>query len=72
MNLDRLLAPRSVAVVGASPRVDTYGHQALDNLVAAPLTRFSNLRVGPGRADDHGSWIDQRGPGALAPYLTRD
>ena len=35
MNLDRLLAPRSVAVVGASPRVDTYGHQALDNLVAA-------------------------------------
>jgi len=35
VNLDRLLAPRSVAVVGASPRVDTYGHQALDNLVAA-------------------------------------
>ncbi len=35
MNLDRLLAPRSVAVVGASPRVDTYGHQTLDNLVAA-------------------------------------
>jgi len=35
VNLDRLLAPRSVAVVGASPRVDTYGHQTLDNLVAA-------------------------------------
>ena len=35
MNLDRLLAPRSVAVVGASARVDTYGHQTLDNLVAA-------------------------------------
>jgi len=35
VNLDRLLAPRSVAVVGASARVDTYGHQTLDNLVAA-------------------------------------
>jgi acyl-CoA synthetase (NDP forming) len=35
VDLDRLLAPRSVAVIGASARVDTYGHQTLDNLVAA-------------------------------------
>lgn len=35
MNLDRLLAPRSVAVVGASPRSGTYGNQAVANLVAA-------------------------------------
>ena len=35
MNLDRLLAPRSIAVVGASPRTGTYGNQAIANLVAA-------------------------------------
>ena len=35
MNLDRLLAPRSVAVVGASPRSGTYGNQAVANLLAA-------------------------------------
>ena len=35
MNLDRLLAPRSVAVVGASTRPGTYGNQALENLVEA-------------------------------------
>lgn len=35
MNLDRLLAPRSVAVVGASTRPGTYGQQALENLVDA-------------------------------------
>ena len=33
MNLDRLLAPRSVAVVGASQRVGSYGNQAVANLV---------------------------------------
>ena len=35
MNLDRLLAPRSVAVVGASPRPSTYGNQAIANLITA-------------------------------------
>ena len=35
MNLDRLLAPRSVAVVGATPRPGSYGNQALENLVEA-------------------------------------
>ncbi|MEO8330138.1 MAG: CoA-binding protein, partial [Candidatus Nanopelagicales bacterium] len=35
MNLARLLSPRSVAVVGASPRTGTYGNQAIANLVAA-------------------------------------
>jgi len=35
VRLDRLMAPSSVAVVGASPRAGTYGNQALANLVAA-------------------------------------
>jgi acetate---CoA ligase (ADP-forming) len=35
VRLDRLMAPSSIAVVGASPRVGTYGNQALANLVAA-------------------------------------
>ncbi len=35
MNLDRLLAPRSVAVVGASTRPGSYGNQAVENLVDA-------------------------------------
>ncbi|MFL6182020.1 MAG: acetate--CoA ligase family protein [Actinomycetes bacterium] len=35
MNLERLLAPRSVAVVGATPRPGTYGNQAVENLVEA-------------------------------------
>ncbi len=35
MELTRLLAPRSVAVVGASTRPGTYGNQAMANLVAA-------------------------------------
>ena len=35
MHLDRLLNPRSVAVVGASQRVGTYGNQTLANLVEA-------------------------------------
>ncbi|HEX5018548.1 MAG TPA: acetate--CoA ligase family protein [Actinomycetes bacterium] len=35
MNLDRLLAPRSVAVVGATPRPGSYGNQAVENLVEA-------------------------------------
>ena len=35
MQLDRLLNPRSVAVVGASQRVGTYGNQTLANLVEA-------------------------------------
>ncbi|MCI0687422.1 MAG: acetate--CoA ligase family protein [Sporichthyaceae bacterium] len=35
MRLDRLMAPTSIAVVGASPRAGTYGNQALANLVAA-------------------------------------
>jgi len=35
MDLTPLLAPRSVAVVGASPRPGTYGNQTLENLVAA-------------------------------------
>ncbi len=35
MNLHRLLAPRSVAVVGASTRLGTYGNQAVANLVEA-------------------------------------
>ena len=35
MNLDRLLAPRSVAVVGATPRAGSYGNQAVENLVDA-------------------------------------
>lgn len=34
MDLSRLLAPRSVAVVGASGRPGTYGNQAVANLVA--------------------------------------
>jgi acetate---CoA ligase (ADP-forming) len=35
MRLEPLMAPRSIAVVGASPRPGTYGNQALANLVAA-------------------------------------
>ena len=35
MKLSRLLAPTSIAVVGASTRPGTYGNQALANLVAA-------------------------------------
>jgi acetate---CoA ligase (ADP-forming) len=35
MRLDRILAPRSIAVVGASPRPDSYGNRALANLVRA-------------------------------------
>ena len=35
MHLQRLLAPRSVAVVGASTRLGTYGNQAVANLVEA-------------------------------------
>jgi acetyl-CoA synthetase len=35
MRLEPLMAPRSIAVVGASPRLGTYGNQALANLVAA-------------------------------------
>jgi acyl-CoA synthetase (NDP forming) len=35
VRLDRLMAPLSIAVVGASPRPGTYGNQALANLVAA-------------------------------------
>ncbi len=35
MKLDRLLDPRSVAVVGASQRLGTYGNQTLANLVEA-------------------------------------
>ena len=34
MDLTRLLAPRSIAVVGASTRPGTYGNQAVANLVA--------------------------------------
>src|SRR3954452_20622411 len=32
MDLDRLMRPRSIAVVGATPRVDTYAHETLRNL----------------------------------------
>jgi acetyl-CoA synthetase len=35
MRLEPLMAPRSIAVVGASPRPGTYGNQTLANLVAA-------------------------------------
>src|SRR5512134_3967579 len=35
MDLSRLLAPRSVAVVGASTRPGSYGNQAVENLVRA-------------------------------------
>jgi acetyl-CoA synthetase len=35
MRLEPLMAPRSIAVVGASPRPGTYGNQALANLIAA-------------------------------------
>src|SRR5262245_21771638 len=35
MRLEPMMAPRSIAVVGASPRPGTYGNQALANLVAA-------------------------------------
>ena len=35
MDLQRLLAPRSVAVVGTSARVGSYGNQAVANLLAA-------------------------------------
>jgi acetyl-CoA synthetase len=32
MDLDRLLNPRSIAVVGATPRAETYAHETLRNL----------------------------------------
>src|SRR4051794_321400 len=32
MDLDRLMRPRSIAVVGATPREDTYAHETLRNL----------------------------------------
>src|SRR3954469_25803099 len=32
MDLDRLMRPRSIAVVGATPRTDTYAHETLRNL----------------------------------------
>src|SRR3954471_16510798 len=32
MDLDRLMRPRSIAVVGATPRQDTYAHETLRNL----------------------------------------
>jgi len=35
VRLEPLMAPRSIAVVGASPRPGTYGNQTLANLVAA-------------------------------------
>jgi acyl-CoA synthetase (NDP forming) len=34
MDLHRLLNPRSIAVVGATPRTDTYAHETLRNLAA--------------------------------------
>src|SRR3954468_22588394 len=32
MDLNRLMSPRSIAVVGATPRPDTYAHETLRNL----------------------------------------
>src|SRR3954468_19094071 len=32
MDLARLMRPRSIAVVGATPRTDTYAHETLRNL----------------------------------------
>src|SRR3954471_92948 len=32
MDLTRLMSPRSIAVVGATPREDTYAHETLRNL----------------------------------------
>src|SRR4051794_41904488 len=32
MDLTRLMSPRSIAVVGATPRADTYAHETLRNL----------------------------------------
>jgi acetate---CoA ligase (ADP-forming) len=34
MDLTRLMSPRSIAVVGATPREDTYAHETLRNLAA--------------------------------------
>jgi len=34
MDLTRLMSPRSIAVVGATPRPDTYAHETLRNLAA--------------------------------------
>ena len=53
MDLSRLLAPRSVAVVGATERPAAYGSEALLN-----LQRFGfagrTYAVNPGRASVHG------------------
>src|SRR5688572_33190564 len=38
VDLSRLLAPRSIAVVGASTRPGSYGNQAVANLVEAGFT----------------------------------
>ena len=35
MDLSRLLDPRTIAVVGATPREDTYAHETLRNLELA-------------------------------------
>ena len=32
MDLARLMSPRSIAVVGATPRAETYAHETLRNL----------------------------------------
>ena len=34
MDLTRLMRPRSIAVVGATPRAETYAHETLRNLAA--------------------------------------
>ena len=35
-NLARIFSPRSVAVIGASPREGSVGHAVLNNLIASP------------------------------------
>ncbi len=53
MDLSRLLHPRSVAVVGATERGDTYGSQTIINLAAAGFPG-EVWGVNPGRASAHG------------------
>ena len=56
MNLSRLLAPSSIAVVGATDRAGSYGSTAISNLVGAGFSgQFARgFAMGPGGSKFNG------------------